>query len=120
MTSVRTPQPLHAVPVADLRGPLLLLRRGAGDHAVVVDTPGGREVVGRILQVARGAQRVAFLWSLTGPAAPGAGILLSNDADTLKQAMAAFRVAFDALLTWADAEHGGRLPWHRPAPRIAP
>jgi hypothetical protein len=34
--------------------------------------------------------------------------------------MAAFRVAFDALLTWADAEHGGRLPWHRPAPRIAP
>ncbi len=111
---------LLTLPAAALAGPLLLRRQGVDDYAVEIEAAGhGRLTVGRLMAVARGFSRRAWLWTVTGPAAPGALVALSGDAESREEAMTAFRAAWDGVRAWAAAERpGGRLQWHVPAGRV--
>jgi hypothetical protein len=69
------------------------------------------------MAAARSGGSTRWLWTITGPAAPDAGIGLSGDAESLEEARGAFRSAWNALLSWAAAERAGGLGWHVPAKR---
>jgi hypothetical protein len=73
---------------------------------------------GRIMLVARSSGRSPFLWTITGPAAPASGVALNGEADSLEQAKAEFRAAFDRLLHWAAMSRDVELQWHTGAPRV--
>lgn len=70
-----------SIPATDLEGPLLPRQHGIGDDFTVAIDAGshGRRAVGRIMRVQRatGSDRGAWFWSITGPAAPTAGIALA-------------------------------------------
>jgi hypothetical protein len=94
-------RPLLAIPVADLTGALLPRQHAAHDHTIEIDAGShGRRSVGRIMVVSRatGSDRGAWFWTITGPAAPDAGVALSGDAGSLEEARLAFRAAFDRLI----------------------
>ena len=98
---------------------LLLRRNGEHDYAVEIEAgEHGRLAAGRILQVSRASGRVAWFWTITGPAAPDAGIALAGEAEDLESAKVDFRAAFDRLLYWAAMSRDGELGWHVPAQRV--
>ena len=100
---------LHVSTTA-LAGPLLLRRSTDSDFTVEIAAGEiGRLAAGRILMVARSGGVSRWLWSLTAPAAPDAGIGLHGEAETLPEAQEAFRLAFDQVLAWAAAEPGGKV-----------
>lgn len=95
--------PLLIIPCAALSEAALLLRRIAQDDYSVDVAASERSllIVGRIMRVARSSVRTAWFWTITGPAAPHAGIALVGEADDLEAAKAALRQSFDRLLHWA-------------------
>jgi hypothetical protein len=112
------PMPLLTLPAAALAGPLQPRRIAPDDYAVEIDAAGQRLVVGRIMAAARAGGSTRWMWSVTGPAAPDAGIGLSGDAESRQEAQEAFRLAFDRVIAWAAVERPGGLPWHLPAQRV--
>jgi hypothetical protein len=111
--------PLLAFPTAALAGPLLLRKQGSDDYGADLEVNGKRLVVGRIMRVARSSGRVAWFWTVTGPAAGDAGIGLVGETEDLDTAKAAVRQAFDRLLHWADMAKDGELGWHVGAERVS-
>jgi hypothetical protein len=108
--------PPRPIPVVELRGPLLLKRNpnpNADDYAVLLDAgEHGKLAVGRILLAARPGSATAYLWALTGPACPEPPVAPAcPDAPDLQTARAAFRTAFDSLLTWAVMARDGEVRW---------
>lgn len=111
---------LRTVPIATIADQLLLRSIGEEDFNVMVEAgEHGRLAVGRIMRVARSSGRSPFLWTITGPAAPDSGVALDGEAESLDEAKAEFRAAFDRLLRWAAASRDGELRWHTEARRIA-
>jgi hypothetical protein len=97
----------------DLSDQLLARKAGTDDYSISVQATGGRRLpVGRIMLVARASGRVAWFWTITGPAAPDAGIELAGEAQTLDEAKTDLRQAFDRLLCWAAMARSGELRWY--------
>ena len=71
-----------------------------------------RLVVGRIMQVSRASGRIAWFWTVTGPAEPDAKAGFVGEAEDLDAAKAEFRKAFDAVLCWCSSERAGVVRWH--------
>jgi hypothetical protein len=89
--------PLLTIAASALKGPLLLRQHGgAADYSVEIAAAGQRLTVGRIMAVQRasGSERGGWLWTITGPAAPGSGIALSGEAGSVEEARRAFRATF--------------------------
>ena len=111
---------MRAYPVAHLAGPLILRRRDnahAEDFGVEIDVKEyGRLSVGRILQSRRPDLARVWLWSITGPAVPEAGLPIDGETESLDAAKVAFRDAFERLKRWAMMARDGELPW---TPRAA-
>jgi hypothetical protein len=105
--------PLLTVAIDSLSDDLLARKTADDDYTISIDAGAhGRLTVGRIMRVARASGRVAFFWTITGPAAPEAGIGLVGEADNLEDAKAALRQAFDRVLHWAAMRKDGELAWH--------
>lgn len=68
-----------------------------GDYSVMI--AGLR--AGRIMRTVRMGRRTVWFWTLTGPYLNSAGSTSSGEADSLLEAKAAFRQAFDRWLKWA-------------------
>jgi hypothetical protein len=68
-------------------------------------------LVGRIMSVARPNNETAYFWTLKGPACPDAPVARDGDTRDLQTARAAFRTAFDSLLTWAVMARDGEVRW---------
>jgi hypothetical protein len=114
--------PLLTIAASALKGPLLLRQHGgAADYSVEIAAAGQRLTVGRIMAVQRasGSERGGWLWTITGPAAPGSGIALSGEAGSVEEARRAFRATFDRLVAWSASTASGGLPWHVGAERVA-
>jgi hypothetical protein len=99
--------PHYVDPRRFLTKPLVLKAVADGEASVMID--GLR--AGRILQQVHSDQRIIFVWSLTGPYRIAAGLTSAGEADTLEEAKAAVRKAFDAWLTWALAKDMP-MAWH--------
>jgi len=111
--------PLLTVQIDAIAEQLLARKTAENDFTISVEAgEHGRLTVGRIMLVARSSGRVAWFWTITGPAAPEAGIGLVGEADDLDGAKAALRAAFDRLLHWAAMARDGELGWHVGAERI--
>lgn len=110
----------HLIIQIDALSGLLLLRRIAeADYSVEVEAgEHGRLAAGRIMRVSRASGRTCWFWTITGPAAPDAGIALAGEAEDLETAKVDFRAAFDRLLYWAAMSRDGELGWHVPAQRV--
>lgn len=76
--------------------PMRLARCGENDFSVIV----AGHAAGRIFETMRGSGKCVWLWTMTGPYLPGAGLTGSGDSDDLPAAKAAFRATFDAWLAW--------------------
>lgn len=113
--------PLLTITVADLAEELLARNTGADDYSIAIQAAGGRRLpVGRIMRVARASGRSAWFWTITGPAAPDAGIGLAGEASTLDDAKGDLRQAVDRLLYWASMARSGELRWHTDEERPTP
>ena len=66
---------------------------------------------GRFFATLRSSGRHVWLWTVTGPYAPGARLNGSGDADDLPGAKIAFRTTFDAWLQWAIRQNAP-VTWH--------
>ena len=107
--------PLLTIPIDALAEQLLARRTGSDDYSISVEAgEHGRLPVGRIMLVARASGRTAWIWTITGPATPDAGIELAGEAEDLEAAKAALRGAFDRLLYWSSMAKDGELRWHTP------
>jgi hypothetical protein len=101
------------IAIDGLADQLLARRTGTDDYSISVQASGGRRLtVGRIMRVARASGRVPWFWSITGIAEPEASIEMAGEGDTLDEAKAAMRQAFDRLLYWAALARSGELRWH--------
>lgn len=111
--------PLLRIPVDAFADQLLARRIASDDYSVAVEAgEHGRLSVGRIMRVARSSGRTAWFWTITGPAAPDAGVGLAGEEADLDAAKAALRAAFDRLLHWAADRKGGLLAWHGGSERV--
>ena len=91
--------PPRPISIDALSGQLLLKTQGENDFGVHVDAgEHGRLVAGRIMLVQRSSGRVAWFWTITGPAQPDAKVGLVGEAEDIEAAKAEFRRAFDAIL----------------------
>lgn len=107
------------IPIDALSEQLLLRRIAENDYAVEVEAgEHGRLAAGRIMRVSRATGRTCWFWTITGPAAPDAGVALAGEAEDLESAKIDFRRAFDRLLYWAGMVREGELGWHVPAQRV--
>jgi hypothetical protein len=77
--------------------PMHLVRSADNDFRVMV----AGHTAGRIFTTLRSSGRHVWLWTVTGPYLPGAGLNGSGDAEDLPEAKTAFRSTFDAWLSWA-------------------
>ena len=84
-----------------------LARSGENDFRVIVTG----HTAGRIFATLRSGRRHVWLWTVTGPYLPGAGLHGSGDADDLPEAKTAFRSTFDAWLSWAIRQNVP-VTWH--------
>ena len=87
--------------------PLRLVWSGENDFRVIV----AGHTAGRIFATPRSGRRQVWLWTVTGPYLPGAGLNGSGDADDLPEAKTAFRSTFDAWLSWAIRQNAP-VTWH--------
>ena len=111
--------PLRTISIDAISDQLLARKTTEGDYTIIVEAgEHGRLTVGRIMLVARSSGRVAWFWTITGPAAPDAGVGLAGEADNLDAAKAALRSAFDRILYWASMAKNGELGWHVGAERV--
>lgn len=71
---------LLTIQIDALAEQLLLRRTGEHDNAVEIEGgEHGRLTAGRIMRVSRASGRTCWFWTITGPAAPDAGIALSGE-----------------------------------------
>jgi hypothetical protein len=111
--------PLLPISIDAISDHLLARKTAENDFTIIVEAgEHGRLTVGRIMLVARASGRAAWFWTITGPAAPGAGVGLAGEADDLDGAKSALRSAFDRLLHWASMARDGELGWHIGADRV--
>jgi hypothetical protein len=87
--------------------PLHLARSRENDFRVMV----AGHAAGRIFATLRSSGRNVWLWTVTGPYLPGAGLNGSGDSDDLAAAKSAFRATFDAWLQWAIRQNAP-VTWH--------
>jgi hypothetical protein len=87
--------------------PMHLAPSGESDFRVIV----AGHIAGRIFATLRSSSRNVWLWTVTGPYLPGAGLNGSGDADDLPDAKKAFRATFDAWLQWAIRQNAP-VTWH--------
>ena len=87
--------------------PLHLARSAESDYRVIVTG----HTAGRIFATLRSSGRHVWLWTVTGPYLPGAGLSGSGDADGLPDAKKAFRATFDTWLQWA-IQQNAPVTWH--------
>ena len=87
--------------------PMHLARNGENDFRVMV----AGHTAGRIFATLRSSGRHVWLWTVTGPYLPGAGLNGSGDADDLPDAKKAFRSTFDVWLSWAVRQNAP-VTWH--------
>lgn len=87
--------------------PMRLARGGENDFRVIV----AGHTAGRIFETMRGSGRHVWLWTVTGPYLPGAGLTGSGDSDHLAAAKSAFRATFDTWLAWAIRQNAP-VTWH--------
>ncbi len=87
--------------------PMHLARSGENDFRVIVAT----HTAGRIFATLRSSSKHVWLWTVTGPYLPGAGLNGSGDADDLPDAKKSFRATFDAWLQWAIRQNAP-VTWH--------
>jgi hypothetical protein len=105
--------PLLTIPIDAISDQLLARKTTENDYTIIVEAgEHGRLTVGRIMLVARASGRVAWFWTITGPAAPNSGVGLVGEAEDLDGAKAALRQAFDRLQYWAAMARHGELHWH--------
>ena len=110
--------PPHPIKIDDFASQLLLRSQGDNDFGVHVEAgEHGRLTVGRIMRVSRASGRIAWLWTVTGPAEPDAGVGLVGEAEDLDTAKVEFSRAFDAVLYWCVSNRGGEIRWHVPVGR---
>ena len=103
------------IPIDALTSQLLLRSQGDNDFGVHVEAgEHGRLAVGRIMQVSRASGRIAWFWTVTGPAEPDAKVGLVGEAEDLDAARVEFRKAFDAVLYWCASNRGGKIRWNVP------
>lgn len=113
-----TEMPPHSIQIDALASQLLLRSQGDNDFGVHVEADEhGRLAVGRIMRVSRASGRIAWFWTVTGPAEPDAGIGLVGEAEDLDTAKVEFRKAFDAVLYWCASNRGGKIRWNVPVGR---
>ena len=106
------------IPIDALASQLLLRSQGDNDFGVHVEAgEHGRLAVGRIMRVSRASGRIAWFWTVTGPAEPDAGIGLVGEAEDLDTAKVELRKAFDAVLYWCASNRGGEIRWNVPVGR---
>jgi hypothetical protein len=111
--------PLHVISIDAISDQLLARKTAEGDYTIIVEAgEHGRLTVGRIMMVARASGRGAWFWTITGPAAPEAGVGLAGEADDLDGAKAALRAAFDRILKRASMVQNCELGWHVGAERV--
>jgi hypothetical protein len=87
--------------------PMHLAPSGESDYRVIV----AGHIAGRIFATLRSSSRHVWLWTVTGPYLPGAGLNGSGDADDLPDAKKSFRATFDAWLQWAIRQNAP-VTWH--------
>ncbi|WP_373504720.1 hypothetical protein [Aestuariivirga sp.] len=87
--------------------PMLLKTVADGDSSVMID---GKRA-GRILHQVRSGQRQIWFWTMTGPFVVSAGLESSGEVESLEEAKAAIRTAFDVWLKWA-LEEEKPVVWH--------
>ena len=87
--------------------PLHLARSAENDFRVIV----AGHTAGRIFATLRSSGRHVWLWTVTGPYLPGAGLSSSGDADDLPEAKKAFRATFDTWIQWAIRQNAP-VTWH--------
>ncbi len=87
--------------------PLTLRTVADADASVMID--GLR--AGRIMEQVRAGQGRVFFWTLTAPYMNEVQAASSGEAESLEDAKAAIRKAFDAWLTWALSQEKPAV-WH--------
>ena len=76
--------PLLTIPIDAISDQLLACSTAENDYIVMVEAgEHGRLTVGRIMMVARSSGRTAWFCTITGPAAPDAGVALVGAAEDL-------------------------------------
>lgn len=81
--------------------------RGQNDYRVTI----AGHTAGRIFRTMKSASQHVWLWTVTGPYLPGAGLNSSGDNEDIRQAKADFRATFDAWLGWA-IQQDAPIIWH--------
>ena len=110
----------RSIPIDALADQLLLKPQGSDDYGVLVEAgEHGRLTVGRIMRVSWASGRIAWFWTVTGPAEPDAKVGLAGEAEELEAAKVEIRKAFDALLYSCAMRRDGEIRWHVPAERTA-
>jgi hypothetical protein len=112
-----TEMPPYPIKIDALASQLLLRSQGDNDFGVLLEAgEHGRLTVGRIMRVSRASGRIAWFWTVTGPAEPDANVGLVGEAEDLDAAKVEIRKAFDSLLYWCNMRRDGEIRWHVPAP----
>jgi hypothetical protein len=110
--------PPYPIQIDAFASQLLLRSQGDNDFGVHVEAgEHGRLTVGRIMRVSRASGRIAWFWTVTGPAGPDAGVGFAGEAEDLDAAKVEFRRAFDSVLYWCASNRGGEIRWNVPVGR---
>ncbi len=99
-------------PATLLEQPLMLRKIGDDDYGVAV----AGLALGRIVKRDISAGREIWTWTLTGPYIPQSLHPTYGDVDSLDEAKAAIKAAFDLWLRWAKGK--GEVVWHAPSQKI--
>jgi hypothetical protein len=98
IVEVSTVRPSYVDPATLKDEPLILKRIGEGDYSVRAIN----RVAGRIMLKSVSGSRAVWLWTVTGPYIPSELQPSHGDADSLEDAMAAFRSKFNRWREWAE------------------
>ena len=105
---------LHVNPQRFEGKPLLLKQAAPDDYNILADGL----LAGRIMQITRGARKLVWGWSLTGPYCNAPDCIMTShaQADSLEDAKTAVKAAFLEWLNWAKVAttRGENIAWHSP------
>lgn len=105
--------PRRSIKTYQLARGLRLIRIWHDDYAVIVQA--GRDVelnLGRIIRIREERPgNSAWLWTITGPTAPGCGISLLGEARDLEAAKSGLCSSFTILVDWCDSNRRGLIQW---------